>query len=164
MSTKAIMEQRKEKALELTLMGMKQREIAEALQITDRSVRRLLTTKRAEIQEAAKTKTALEIISELSMHSKMRLRKYWAIVGDKAMDAKTQMEALNGLREEDKEIIRRAQLMGIFPKDFQINVDNRQVNISNFIKAEDFKEAYDKHFGGRGSEDEERQGAVQGPV
>ena len=88
---------------------------------------------------------------------KMRLRKCWAILADAGRDKATQLRAIDSLREEDKEIIHRAQLLGIFPKDFQINVENTQVNVQNFIKAEHFKEAYDKYFGGGSGKDQERQ-------
>ena len=55
----------RERALELTLMGMKQYEIAAALKVSQRSVVRYIARKRDEVMEATKTRTPLEIISQV---------------------------------------------------------------------------------------------------
>ena len=137
-------------------MGIGQDDIAKQLNVSLRSVGKYIKAKKQELREQLKAKTAEDIINELQANSMVRIRRLWAMMKDAPNNEK--MRILDSLREEDKESMHRMQVIGIFPKDIQLNVNNTQINTNLFIKAEDFKQAYDEHFSKRGSKDQERQG------
>ncbi len=162
MGVHAIVEYNKNVVLEGTLMGLKQEEIAKKIGKSVRTISRYLRSKKEEFEKDINKEKSKMLVGMLNAHMSMRVRKAWLILSGETSSDRDKLTAIRELREEDKELVHRMQIIGLLPKDTAIidtQQNNTQVNIKNEmnVSARTFKEAYAKYFGKGSSEEKERQ-------
>ena len=116
--------------IDLLVKGAKQRLIAERLKLTERQIRNYVRDAKKVMAEEIKGTTKENLVGQLSLSAKMRMRHLWIMLNQKENDSKDKVAIINSLREEDRDMIKRAQIIGLLPKTEEINVQNNtQINI-----------------------------------
>lgn len=141
MAVKIEIENRRLKLIELVNQGVCRSDLAIRLNISMRTLDRDLVAIRKEMKNSLSKVEAYEIFGDLEERSRLRIRSLWKIVLNKDEPAQVKINAINSLRKEDDKLIKRAQLLGIIPKEPPINgnVINTQnknhVNVYQVLRA-----------------------------
>jgi hypothetical protein len=98
----------------LYLRGARVASIAKGLSLTERTVRSDMA-KLKKVWASKLTKNPDEIVAELEENMEVRKRELWKIIVDGNITPLERERAISSLRDEDKEKLRRMQVMGIFP-------------------------------------------------
>ena len=120
---------RRKMILRCLIMGMDVEEIIKYLKIrkikiSAPTVYRDIIVVRESNKTLAEQMEPKEIMGFIEKKQEERTREYWMIVKDREVYPNIRIQALNALREEDKEMIKRLQILGILPK------NNPQVTVS----------------------------------
>ncbi len=152
MATKAGIRIRREKVYQLVLKGANQQEISEKLIVTGKTINTDVKAIKKELASKL-DKCAENIYVEFAERMKMRVRRYWNIIAEKESPLKERMRALENLRAEDVEAVKRAQIIGLLPKmlpgemgEGTSQINNQQVNVFQIlmnIKDKEKKEVID---------------------
>ena len=135
--------------MKLSLRGLSQQEISKQLNCAPMTINRDLIKIRDKIvTEEINNKDITQLLAELITNAKYRARQYWFILLDKKTAKQQKLHALDGLRQEDSETIKRLQMVGILPKTTESNTFN-QINV---IQKLSFDEAIMKFIEERKNE------------
>ena len=110
-------EELKDRALELCVMGYTQAQIAIQINRTQRQVANYLKDRKIKIGNQEIIESAKEKIAQLKENQAKRIRNLWSIALDKGATQHVRLKALGQLKEEDDMFIKRGQLAGILKPD-----------------------------------------------
>ncbi len=119
--TKFEVEARQEQILDRLIVGLKPSQIRSEMNMPKSTFSRYMVAIRHKTVQEGSEKTAMQIFGELLLRSGMRTRRLWSIALDKDKESgvpstkKEIIAAINSLRDEDRELIRNCQILGILP-------------------------------------------------
>src|SRR3990167_1013227 len=132
------------KIINLLLKGALHKDIAKDMNLTERQIRNYAKAAKVYMAEELKGTSKEELIGQLSMSARMRMRQLWVMLKS-TTSTKDKVAIINSLREEDRDIIKRGQITGLFPRTEEIN---NQINIVNAkISMEDAWVLFEKVYG-----------------
>ena len=133
-----------DKIINLLLKGALHKDIAKDMNLTERQIRNYAKAAKVYMAEELKGTSKEELIGQLSMSARMRMRQLWVMLKS-TTSTKDKVAIINSLREEDRDIIKRGQITGLFPRTEEIN---NQINIVNAkISMEDAWVLFEKVYG-----------------
>ncbi len=139
MATQAKIRRRREKVYQLVLQGAKQIEIADQLQLTEKTINKDVKSIKKDLSEKLTGVDIKEVYVEFAESMRLRIRKLWVILSDDKIKVRDRMNAINLLREEDKEAVKRAQIIGLLPKTLPeegmggTQINNQQINVFQIL-------------------------------
>ncbi len=125
---------RRKKVIALVLKGMERGAIAEKYGITTRTLDSDIAAVKKEIAKRLDKMSKYERLSEYEETARMRTGKLWTIALDVKSKPAQIMRAVELLQREDVLKLRRDQLVGFFPKDVIMNLN--QFNLLNADKIQ----------------------------
>ena len=133
-----------DKIINLLLKGALHKDIAKDMNLTERQIRNYAKAAKVYMAEELKGTSKEELIGQLSMSARMRMRQLWVMLKS-TTSTKDKVAIINSLREEDRDIIKRGQITGLFPRTEEIN---NQINIVNAkISSEEAWALFEKVYG-----------------
>ena len=138
MATKAKIRRRREKVYQLVIQGVRQIEIAERIKVNEATINNDVKAIRRYLSEKLDGIDMKDIYVEFAESMRLRVRKLWSILSDEKIKVRDRMNAINLLREEDKEAVKRAQIVGLLPKTFPeegegTQINNQQINVFQIL-------------------------------
>ncbi len=124
MSTSLQVVKRRQEVCEALLKGLKPHEIAIMVHVSRKTVDRDLVDINRNMGKRFKEKKIERILGKFEEKMGMRLKRYWKIIIDEDASNPDKIRALDSLRDEDKEAIRRLQIVGVIPKEFGTGIDD----------------------------------------
>lgn len=117
MATSEIIKARKNDVMNYILKGMSAAAIAKNLNISERQVERDKKDVQAMIARKLKKDSCWKRLAEYSEAKRMRIKRLWMIITDRASSTNMIIKALREIREEDESSFKKEQSVGIFPKE-----------------------------------------------
>lgn len=134
---------RRKKAYELALMGFKNPDIADQLNVSVRAVEGYLNLIREEHSKSIE-RDKNKIYADLLNNMDLRKKRLWSMAIDPETSKRDKISALSVLSQEDKELVKRMQTVGILAKDIDTQVNIQQNKLSNvtiqIVKPEDIED------------------------
>ena len=143
MTNKTERQKRRTQVYQGILKGLKEHEISSELGYSLRTIKRDVKEVKKELEAEEMGKGQKGLYVEFSENSKMRIRRLWNILGDKSASSNDKIKAVNALREEDRQAVARAQIIGLLPKlipdgeegAYGQTINNQQVNIFQVLMS-----------------------------
>ncbi len=108
---------RRSEVMNYTLQGMSAAAIAKNHGISDRQDVRVRKDIQEEIAKGLKKDSCWKRLAEYSEAKRLRIKRLWIIITDRASSTNMIIKSLRALREEDESSFKKEQSVGIFPKD-----------------------------------------------
>jgi len=124
---------RQSTVMALSIKGLRIEEIARQLRIGHRTADRDLAQMRARVKDEILSKSPEEILLDLQMARKFRVRAICNIIGDFKPTAVEKFHAIELLRKEDEWHLKQMQTFGLVPKESKkmtVNVIGRNVQVN----------------------------------
>lgn len=133
---------RRNKIYKLTLMGFKVYEIAKEISISERAVEKHLQSLRKEHSKEIQVDKN-QLIKDLMSNMDMRRKRLWKEVVN-AETSRDRTYATTQLREEDRDLVKVMEKVGVLPRDIDTQVNIQQNKLSNvtiqIVKPEDIED------------------------
>jgi len=136
-------EELKDRALELCVMGYTQKQIGKQIGKTERQVANYLKDRKIKIGNREIIESAKEKIAQLKENQLKRIRSLWSIALDKESTKSVRLKALGLLKDEDEMFVKRGQLAGILKPDGPVVAiqNNTQIDM-NYTITDAFRELH----------------------
>ena len=135
---KATVNERRRQVLQLSLKGMKPHQIAKHFDVHPKTIKRDFEEIRKQQASKESQLTGWAMMGLLSEKQRQRLVELWRIVNDDKTTRSEKIRAIAEMRQEDEFAVRRAQVVGILPKDNitvlpPIQGDNNDVQVQQQV-------------------------------
>ena len=130
-STKLPVDYRRDMAFNLYMKGMVQTDISKKLEVSSRTIQKYIAHKRKILSTQEVKKNAQEIYAEMTHNYRERIRKLWVLLTDRNVPVPEVCSVIRELRAEDSAVFKRAQVIGLLPRDMEFNLIGQQNNQIN---------------------------------
>lgn len=117
---------RRKQVYDLVLMGEAQSSIAKRFGVDVRTIEKDISVVRAEVGKQLTLGNMLSVTADFEEGAKKRISRLWRVILEGKASNDEIIRAIKELREEDKESIKRRQMVGVLPKEVSalVNVES----------------------------------------
>ena len=113
---------RRYELLHLSLRGYTNQQLADNLNISLELIKKELKIAKNEAGKELNTLTAKEVLGWLNAHQRNRIKELWRIYDDSNTKKSEKIKIVSELREEEKLMIQKYQILGVLPKESTITM------------------------------------------